>query len=59
VTHVRGRAWRAGKPQEDFDFPSIADAERTKAVVYRTHTFFTVYGVGSPAPFSIAGWMPG
>ncbi len=62
--------WRAGKPQDDFDFPSIsdylaendalvwcdiydpdrvedtiADAERTKAVVYRSHTFFTVYGV--------------
>ncbi len=24
---------------------ALADAERTKAVVYRTHTFFTVYGV--------------
>lgn len=24
---------------------AIADAERAKAVVYRTHTFFTVYGV--------------
>jgi magnesium transporter len=86
VTHVRGRLWRDGKPQDDFDFSSIsdylaeddalvwcdiydpdhailkdlaqelglntwavedavADAERTKAVVYRSHTFFTVYGV--------------
>lgn len=80
--------WRAGKPQDGFDFPSISDylveddalvwcdiydpdhailtdlaqelglntwavedaiaeSERTKAVVYRTHTFFTVYGVSS------------
>jgi magnesium transporter len=80
--------WRAGKPQDDFDFPSISDylveddalvwcdiydpdhailadlaqelglnawavedaiaeSERTKAVVYRTHTFFTVYGVST------------
>ncbi len=86
MTHVRGRVWRDGKPQDDFDFPSIsdylieddalvwcdiydpdhailkdlaqelrlntwavedaiADAERTKAVVDRSHTFFTVYGV--------------
>ncbi len=86
VTHVRGRIWRDGKPQDDFDFSSIsdclaaddtlvwcdiydpdhailkdlavelnlntwavedaiADAERTKAVVYKTHTFFTVYAV--------------
>jgi magnesium transporter len=86
VTHVRGRTWRHGEPQDDFVFSSIsdclaaedtlvwcdiydpdhailkdlaeelhlnawavedalADAERTKAVVYRTHTFFTVYGV--------------
>ena len=31
---------------------ALADAERTKAVVYKTHTFFTVYGVTvkSPAP---------
>ena len=31
---------------------AIADAERTKAVVYRTHTFFTVYSVTikDPAP---------
>ena len=83
--------WRAGKPQDDFDFPSISDylveddtlvwcdiydpdhailkdlaqelslnswavedaiaeAERTKAVVYRTHTFFTVYGVSTKEP---------
>ena len=83
--------WRAGKPQDDFDFPSISDylaeedtlvwcdiydpdhailkdlaqelslntwavedaiaeAERTKAVVYRTHTFFTVYGVTTKEP---------
>ncbi|WP_137145656.1 magnesium transporter CorA family protein [Mycolicibacterium sp. CR10] len=86
MTHVRGRIWRDGKPQDDFDFSSlsdclaaddtlvwcdiydpdhailkdlavelnlntwavedaIADAERTKAVVYKTHTFFTVYEV--------------
>jgi magnesium transporter len=91
VTHVRGRVWRAGKPQDDFDFPSISDylvqddtlvwcdiydpdhailkdlaqelslntwavedaiaeAERTKAVVYRSHTFFTVYGVSTKEP---------
>jgi len=88
VTHVRGRVWRAGKPQEDFEFSAIsdylvekdtlvwadiydpdhealkelakelglndwavedavADAERTKATVYKTHTFFTVYAVTS------------
>ena len=86
MTHVRGRIWRDGKPQDDFEFSSIsecldtegtlvwcdiydpdhailkelaeelqlnswavedalADAERTKAVVYKTHTFFTVYEV--------------
>ncbi len=86
MTDVRGRVWRGGKPQDDFDFSSIsdylveddtlvwcdlcepdhakladlaqelglntwavedavADAERTKAVVYRSHTFFTVYSV--------------
>ena len=86
MTHVRGRIWREGKPQDDFEFSAIsdclaaddtlvwcdiydpdhailkdlanelepqlwavedavADAERTKAVVYKTHTFFTVYGV--------------
>jgi hypothetical protein len=91
VTHVRGRVWRAGKPQDDFDFPSISDylaeedalvwcdiydpdhailkdlaeelslntwavedtiaeSERTKAVVYRSHTFFTVYGVTTKEP---------
>ncbi|OBA96619.1 magnesium transporter [Mycobacteriaceae bacterium 1482268.1] len=86
MTDVRGRVWRNGKPQDDFDFSSISDylveddtlvwcdlfdpdaealsdlaqelglnswavedavgeAERTKAAVYRTHTFFTVYAV--------------
>jgi magnesium transporter len=91
VTHVRGRVWRAGKPQDDFDFPSISDylaeedtlvwcdiydpdhailkdlaeelslntwavedtiaeSERTKAVVYRSHTFLTVYGVTTKEP---------
>lgn len=89
VTHIRGRVWRNGKPQDDFDFSSISDylaeddtlvwcdiydpvhgtledlahelglntwavedaiaeSERTKAAVYRTHTFFTVYAVGEP-----------
>jgi magnesium transporter len=91
VTDVRGRVWREGKPQEDFEFSSISDylseadtlvwcdiydpdhailkdlaseldldnwavedaiaeAERTKAVVYRSHTFFTVYGVAVKVP---------
>jgi magnesium transporter len=91
VTDVRGRVWRAGKPQDDFDFSSISDylvdddalvwcdiydpnhailndlaqelslntwavedaiaeSERTKAVVYRSHTFFTVYGVSVTEP---------
>jgi magnesium transporter len=91
VTHVRGRVWRDGKPQDEFDFPAISDylaeddtlvwcdiydpdhailkdlaqelslntwavedaiaeSERTKAVVYRTHTFFTVYGVTTRKP---------
>lgn len=91
MTNVRGRVWREGKPQEDFDFSSISDylaaedtlvwcdiydpdeatladlareiglntwavedavaeAERTKAVVYRTHTFFTVYAVSCKEP---------
>ena len=86
MTDVRGRVWRGGKPQEDFEFSAISDylveddalvwcdiydpdhatladlaqelglndwavedavaeAERTKAAVYRTHTFFTVYAV--------------
>jgi magnesium transporter len=86
VSEVRGRVWRAGKPQEDFEFAAIseylvekdtlvwadiydpdhaaltdlaqelglnswavedavAEAERTKAQVYKTHTFFTVYAV--------------
>lgn len=88
---VRGRVWRAGKPQDDFEFASIsdylveddtlvwvdmynadhaslkdlaqelglndwavedavADAERTKATVYKTHTFFTVYAVAPKEP---------
>lgn len=88
MTHVRGRIWRDGKPQDDFEFSSIsdclaaedtlvwcdiydpdhailkdlaaelslnewavedaiADAERTKAVAYKSHTFFTVYGVST------------
>ena len=83
--------WRAGKPQDDFEFAAISDylatedmlvwvdiydpdhailedlaqelglndwavedavaeAERTKASVYRTHTFFTVYGVSTGQP---------
>jgi len=93
VTDIRGRVWRGGKPQDDFEFSAIsdylaeddtlvwcdlcvpdhpilkdlaqeldldswavedaiADAERTKAAVYRSHTFFTVYGVKvrDPAP---------
>ncbi len=86
MTDVRGRVWRSGKPQDDFEFAAISDylcaddtlmwcdiydpnhailkdlareieldswavedaiaeAERTKAVVYRSHTFFTVYAV--------------
>ena len=86
MTDIRGRVWRNGKPQDDFEFSAIsdylaeddtlvwcdictpdhavledlaqeleldswavedaiADAERTKAAVYRTHTFVTVYGV--------------
>ncbi|HET6735375.1 magnesium transporter CorA family protein [Mycobacterium sp.] len=88
MTDVRGRVWRGGKPQDDFDFSAISDylvddetlvwcdiydpdhatlkdlaqelglntwavedavaeAERTKAAVYRTHTFFTVYAVST------------
>jgi magnesium transporter len=91
MTHVRGRVWRAGKPQDDFDFPAISDylaedetlvwcdiydpnhailadlaqelglntwavedavanLERTKANVYSTHTFFTVYNVTTCEP---------
>lgn len=91
VTHVRGRIWRDGKPQDDFEFSSISDylatdgtivwcdiydaddriltelaqelhlnswavedalaaSERTKAVVYKTHTFFTVYEVTVRTP---------
>ena len=29
---------------------ALAEAERTKAVVYKTHTFFTVYGVAVKTP---------
>ena len=91
MTDIRGRVWRGGKPQDDFDFSAISDylveddalvwcdifdpdhaaladlaqelglnglavedavaeAERTKAVVYRTHTFFTVYAVSETEP---------
>ncbi|ULE33984.1 magnesium transporter CorA family protein [Mycobacterium sp. IDR2000157661] len=91
MTGVRGRVWRGGKPQEEFEFWSISDyladddtlvwcdicepdhatfkelaaelglndwavedaiaeSERTKAVVYRTHTFFTVYSVAAEDP---------
>jgi magnesium transporter len=91
MTHVRGRVWRAGKPQDDFNFPAISDylaeddtlvwcdiydpdhailtdlaqelglntwavedavahLERTKANVYNTHTFFTVYSVTTCEP---------
>ncbi|TRW81824.1 magnesium transporter CorA family protein [Mycolicibacterium sp. 018/SC-01/001] len=91
MTHVRGRIWRHGEPQDDFDFSAISDclqgddtlvwcdiydpdhailkelagelnlnswavedalaeSERTKAVVYRTHTFFTVYSVTMTEP---------
>jgi magnesium transporter len=91
MTDVRGRVWRGGKAQDDFDFSSISDylvaddtlvwcdifdpdestlsdlavelglnnwavedavgeAERTKAAVYRSHTFFTVYAVSGKKP---------
>ena len=91
MTQVRGRIWRHGEPQDDFDFSAISDclsgddtlvwcdiydpdhailkdladelhlnswavedalaeSERTKAVVYRTHTFFTVYAVTMTEP---------
>lgn len=91
MTDVRGRVWRGGKPQDEFDFSAISDylveddtlvwcdiydpdhailtvlaqelglntwavedavaeAERTKAVAYRTHTFFTVYAVAVVQP---------
>jgi magnesium transporter len=32
---------------------AVAEAERTKAVVYRTHTFFTVYGVTVKDPVPV------
>jgi len=91
MTHVWGRVWRAGKPQDDFEFPAISDylaeddtlvwcdiydpnheiladlaqelglntwavedavahLERTKANVYNSHTFFTVYSVTTSEP---------
>jgi magnesium transporter len=91
VSQKRGRVWRAGKPQDDFEFAAISDylvekdtlvwadiydpdhaaladlaqeiglndwavedavaeAERTKASVYKTHTFFTVYAVEPAEP---------
>ena len=91
MSEVRGRVWRAGKSQDDFEFASISDylvekdtlvwadiydpdhaslkelaqelglndwavedavgdAERTKATVYKTHTFFTVYAVAPTDP---------
>ena len=91
MTDIRGRVWRGGKPQDDFEFSAISDylveddalvwcdifdpdhaaladlaqelglngwavedalaaAERTKAAVYRTHTFFTVYAVSETKP---------
>jgi magnesium transporter len=91
VSQIRGRVWRAGKSQDDFEFASISDylvekdtlvwadiydpdhaaltelaqelglndwavedavgdAERTKATVYKTHTFFTVYAVAPTNP---------
>ena len=25
MSHIRGRVWRAGKPQDDFEFASISD----------------------------------
>jgi len=88
---VHGRVWRAGKPQDEFEFTTISEylaepdtlvwvdvydpdhalltdladelglnswavedaigeAERTKAVIYHTHTFFTVYAVDTLVP---------
>ncbi|HEV7421414.1 MAG TPA: magnesium transporter CorA family protein [Mycobacterium sp.] len=96
MSQVRGRVWRAGKSQDDFEFASIsdylfekdtlvwadiydpdhaalvelaqelglndwavedavADAERTKATIYRTHTFFTVYAVSPTDPADVTG----
>ena len=91
MTQIRGRVWRAGKPQDDFEFSAISDcliehdtlvwadiydpdhaalkdlaqelglnswavedavaeSERTKASIYKTHTFFTVYAVQTQQP---------
>ncbi|KUI25635.1 magnesium transporter [Mycobacterium sp. IS-1742] len=93
VSDVRGRVWRNGEPQDEFEFAGISDylaepgtlvwadvyasdhailkdlahelglnawavedavaeAERTKATVYPTHTFFTVYSVDTHEPDS-------
>ncbi|WP_280825772.1 magnesium transporter CorA family protein [Mycobacterium sp. OTB74] len=90
---VRGRVWRSGEPQDDFEFSKIptylatedtlvwadifdpdhetletlaaelglniwsvedalAPQERTKASIYHTHTFFTVYAVDTRIPDS-------
>lgn len=91
MRQVRGRVWRAGVPQDDFEFAAlsgylddpdtvvwvdiydpdhaaftelaaelglnlwavedaVAEAERTKATVYPTHTFVTVYAVTTADP---------
>jgi magnesium transporter len=91
MTDIRGRVWRHGKPQDEFEFAALSDyladddalvwadiydpdhdvltrlanelglntwavedavaeAERTKANVYSTHTFFTVYAVSCTEP---------
>lgn len=92
MTHVQGRVWRSGEPDDDkFTFSAISDCladddtllwadiydpdhdtlrgladelglnvwavedaiapnERTKASVYHTHTFFTVYAVDTREP---------
>lgn len=91
MSEVRGRVWRDGKAQDEFEFSEISDylsepgmlvwadiyvsdqtilrelaeklglnlwavedavaeAERTKATVYTTHTFFTVYSVATREP---------
>jgi magnesium transporter len=34
---------------------AVADAERTKATIYRTHTFFTVYAVSPTDPADVTG----
>lgn len=95
MSDVRGRVWRNGTPQDDFEFSRISDclvepgtlvwadvyasdhailkdlahelglnewavedavaeAERAKTTVYRTHTFFTVYSADARQPESDA-----